>query len=321
MAPNLRQLKPPLRQKKAEKFFWWVALGSWYFIITGLHIKMTLLITSPFAFPGGSTTISHHTGRLMAGLAAALGIWLAARAASGKISQRLAAAWTCWAAATAAICFLLVCTFNELAHIPQYAILAVLLARCMDPGAQGRQLIRMLFWTAVLGLGDELNQYFFLRSPYSIYFDWNDTVLNMLGAAAGLLLRYGDVCQAASAGQRSGFLSGSSDSTGRPEMLFAVAGTACAAALWLAGMLHFTTTQTIPPGGLLRQAGRNALFLERKPGIAGSWQPRSAGGRYYVLSTGAALIALPLLLAGLSLVITNAGRAVKAPSDDCGTAV
>ncbi len=321
MTPNLRQLSPLLRLKKAERFFGWIALVSWYFVITGLHIKMTRLITSPFAFPSGSTTISHHTGRLMAGLAAALGIWLVAGAASGKISRRLAAAWTCWAAATAAICFLLVCTFNELAHIPQYAILAVLLARCTDPDAQGRQLTRMLFWTAVLGLGDELNQYFFLRSPYSIYFDWNDTVLNVLGAAAGLLLRYGDVCLKTSAGQRSGFLSGSIGRTGRPEIIFAVAGTACAAALWLAGMLHFTTTQNIPPGGLLRQADRTVLFLERKPGIAGSWRPRAAGGRYYVLSTGAALIALPLLLAGLSLIITSAGRAVKAPSGDCGTAV
>jgi hypothetical protein len=64
-------------------------------------------------------------------------------------------------------------------HYPQYALLAVLLGRA-GVAAEAS-------WLAATGLGviDELYQYLFLPRGRPTYLDWNDMVLNGLGAAFG----------------------------------------------------------------------------------------------------------------------------------------
>jgi len=70
----------------------------------------------------------------------------------------------------------------ELIHIVQYAIFAILLFPLI-----GRY-FDVLFWTTFFGALDELYQYMYLAPTSTDYFDINDVIINMLGAAMGLIL-------------------------------------------------------------------------------------------------------------------------------------
>jgi VanZ family protein len=70
---------------------------------------------------------------------------------------------------------------TELVHFPQYALMAILLFPfSWRYGAT-------LFWTTLLGVLDEGYQYFYLAPDRTDYFDFNDVVINFLGAALGLV--------------------------------------------------------------------------------------------------------------------------------------
>ena len=70
----------------------------------------------------------------------------------------------------------------EYVHFPQYALISVLLVKAGLP--------MELAWLTATGLGaiDEGFQFLFLRRGRPDYFDWNDIVLNALGASWGLVL-------------------------------------------------------------------------------------------------------------------------------------
>ena len=67
-------------------------------------------------------------------------------------------------------------------HYPQYALLAVLLAR------SGIPLEASWLAATILGVGDEAFQYLVLRRGTPSYLDWNDIVFNAIGAAFGVVL-------------------------------------------------------------------------------------------------------------------------------------
>lgn len=70
----------------------------------------------------------------------------------------------------------------EYIHLPQYALVSVLLVKGGLPLEWA--------WLAATGLGalDEGFQFVFLRRGRPEYFDWNDIVLNAIGASWGLAL-------------------------------------------------------------------------------------------------------------------------------------
>lgn len=70
---------------------------------------------------------------------------------------------------------------TELVHFPQYAILAILLFPL------SWRFTDTLFWATLLGALDEAYQYFYLAPLRTDYYDFNDVVLNFLGAAFGLV--------------------------------------------------------------------------------------------------------------------------------------
>ncbi len=86
---------------------------------------------------------------------------------------------------TAALMVLTVLTMMvvnmEAIHFIQFAILAVLIFPLV------RRYDDALIYTAILGIIDETYQYLVLNPDFK-YFDFNDLVLNMIGAGAGLLL-------------------------------------------------------------------------------------------------------------------------------------
>lgn len=76
--------------------------------------------------------------------------------------------------------FLMVGTIESI-HYPQYALLAFLLGRGGVPAETT--------WLSATALGgiDELYQYLFLPRGRPTYLDWNDIVLNAIGAAFGIV--------------------------------------------------------------------------------------------------------------------------------------
>lgn len=71
----------------------------------------------------------------------------------------------------------------EYIHYPQYAIIAILLTLCLDPQREKFLVGRILFWTTILGIVDEMNQYFFLCSSYGDYLDFNDFFSELAGGS------------------------------------------------------------------------------------------------------------------------------------------
>ena len=76
----------------------------------------------------------------------------------------------------------------EFTHLPEYAILSILVARALDKkkGARLRNNYYFLsgLITGVIGTGDEVYQYFL---PVR-FFTWYDIALNILGGILGLLI-------------------------------------------------------------------------------------------------------------------------------------
>jgi hypothetical protein len=73
-------------------------------------------------------------------------------------------------------------TYNiEAIHFVEYMLVALLLLPVL------RSYGETVFWVTILGLLDELFQYFFLVPTFD-YFDFNDNVLNLLGAGTGAVL-------------------------------------------------------------------------------------------------------------------------------------
>jgi hypothetical protein len=85
------------------------------------------------------------------------------------------------AAAGLAHAFLLVASIEDI-HFPQYALLAFLLGRSRIPAEAS--------WLGATALGgvDEAYQFLVLRRGTPTYLDWNDIVLNALGAVFGIIL-------------------------------------------------------------------------------------------------------------------------------------
>jgi hypothetical protein len=151
----------------------------------------------------------------------------------------------------------------------------------------------VLFWTTLLGMGDELLQYMWITTSYSEYLDFNDFVTNVVAGAAGMLLYYGTAAQPLEHDRRS-----------KPvvESGVAIALAVLIAVALLSGRVDQTPATKIPPGGIvLWTDGSRQLYLQRGPDPYGAWQSSKRHERYYVLPP------LPGLLLMLMVGIRFAG--------------
>jgi VanZ family protein len=69
----------------------------------------------------------------------------------------------------------------EIIHFLQYAIMAILIFPLT------KTLIGSIYWASLLGIIDEGYQYFILAPEKNQYFDFNDIILNTIGAAFGAI--------------------------------------------------------------------------------------------------------------------------------------
>lgn len=182
----------------------------------------------------------------------------------------------------AAAGFLLTTTI-EVIHYFQYAAIGILFCLALDSEKQRWPLISISLLVCGLGIVDEVNQYMGLAASYGKYMDFNDFLLNQLGAMMGILLFYGFTPGSSLHQNYSSSVVGSEAGLLK-IILFIYGGFALLLGLLrVSGSLQIKAHASIPPGGYLTDGDKLIFYLEREPGLLGSWQNSFSGEPYYVL--------------------------------------
>ncbi len=277
----------------------WALAAVYFAAISLLHLRFSLWLTAERDAPWGRGAWADLVPAAAAVAAVAVAVVVARQLRRAARPWWLAAGWLLVLAAAAAIDRWLTYSWNEAFHYPQYALLAILIARALD--SEQRRLVagRVLFWTTLAGGLDELLQYLWITASYSHYFDFNDVLVNLVAAAAGVLLWVGSAPAAVRV------------RAGPPKAELAVAAALALIVLiaLAAGRMQLSPPRDLPPGGLHRDAGgRLVLFLQRSRGQYGSWQPGVRRDSYYVLPPRPGLAAIALAAFLFTLV---AGAAMR----------
>lgn len=260
-----------------ERWRWGsVAVAVWL-IASLMHLRFSLWLVEPREMAFGKFALADLVPAAAAVGVVALVVAVAFQLRRGPRPWLAAGYWIAWAVAVAIVDRTLTFSANEWAHYPQYALVAWLLARAMDPARERRCVGRLIFWVALMGAADELLQYLWIAASYGQYFDFNDCLTNVLGASAGLLLYYGTAPVRPREASR-GLPVAESVTLAALVIVVAVAMSAGPVSLGPPPGV------AVPPGGAVRQPdGRWHLYLQRSPGLYGSWQPGQRHARYYVL--------------------------------------
>ena len=81
------------------------------------------------------------------------------------------------------LCFNILFVMNiESIHFIQYAVFAILCYPLLN------NFFQTLVFATIAGAFDEAYQYFYLAPNRTDYFDWNDVIINLVGAAIGVLI-------------------------------------------------------------------------------------------------------------------------------------
>lgn len=166
----------------------------------------------------------------------------------------------------------------ETIHFPQYAILAGLILTIT------RSFTSTMIWATLAALLDEGYQYFYLYSHRGIHMDFNDMVLNGIGAGFGLVLVFGAVWP------KSRFFG---PQNSRPGLLRSKA-------VWLAGGLLAVCVALVWSGRLCLLSpddGSWAIVLRRGGPSTSFWTPTTWGKTYHEIQP------LEWLVLGTGIVI------------------
>lgn len=279
---------------------WFLLALTYYVVVCLMHLQFSLWLVR-----GRNTWLGRMAyADLVPGLAVAAGVglvvWIGMQVRKNARPWQTCGFWLLWLVCAFMIDRYLTFSTNEYAHYPQYAILAWLVARALDPDKTRWMVGRVLFWTTLMGMGDELLQYLWITISYSDYLDFNDFLTNLVAAAAGMLLYYGAATFPAFWVARS-----------KPVISWLVAGAITLVAVigLQTGRIVPNPTEKIPPGAIAQLPdGTHRLYLQRGPDFYGAYQNGPRHGRYYVLPPVPAL----LLMLGLGVVFSRYGRVGRA---------
>jgi hypothetical protein len=253
-----------------------------YFLATSLgHLEVSLwLVERRQSDWLGNYQLVDFLPWVGAALLACFLVWQAWRAVRGNELATTLSAWAIWLIAVALVDRTLIFSLPEYLHYPQYALLAWLLARFVDPDRTRWPFGPILLATTLLGIADEVLQYTWITTSYSNYLDFNDFLLNLLGGFAGLMAYYG---------------------FGRPPerpivRRHAYQGSVGFAWLGVALLIYASTAHA------LTTPGQPLVGLEREISY-GQWISGPHAGSYYVLP--------PALGTSLLLILGVGGSAVQ----------
>jgi hypothetical protein len=271
---------------------WWLATSVYFAAGILMHLRFSLWLVQPRELPLGLGALSDLLPAAIAVGALLLAATVFRQLQRSPTPRILGSLWLLLGLVLLAIDRFLTFSAAEYFHYPQYALLAWLMARTLDPDRTRFVPGRVLFWTTLLGATDEMLQYLWITAGYSHYFDFNDVLVNLVAAAIGVLVYYGSTTPAAAplADHRWPL----------PETVFALMLALAIGAGFASERLQVWPDGPVAQGGLVQQAsGRWTLYLQRGLDLYGRWQPGPYRGHYYVLQP----------LEGL-LAITSAGMLV-----------
>jgi hypothetical protein len=288
----------------------WYVLAALYFIVISLgHLEFSLWLVKQRQFGNTTYALKDFVPAIAAASAFSLVLWVAYIARRHAHPYLWAINWLVWFGCIFLVDRFLTFSLNETAHYPQYALMAWLVARCIDPLRRDWRTARVIFWTTLLGMVDETMQYLWITTSYSEHLDFNDFVVNLLAAVAGVLIYYAraEILPRYAALLRSAL-----------EFRVFAGLVVCVSVGLLSGHLLVNPDGEVPPGGIVRTAdGKSRLYLQRKPGLYGSYNPGPYRGRYWILDPvkgGVLILAAGLGFTALSLALrrvskTERGRA------------
>ncbi len=165
---------------------------------------------------------------------------------------------------------------SEAAHFPQYAILV------FPVFAFARRYGETVLWIALLGAVDELCQYVV---GYSLYFDFNDIILDVLGGGIGVVFIF------ACTDHRSGIVQAASYSI-RSRLL---------SPAYITLALVLLVTLTLITTGVIalfadESSGGAAFIFSRVPAPTQVWHDTDWGKTYHILHPGYGTIIILLLI-------------------------
>lgn len=272
----------------------WGTLASLYFLLTTwAHLVFSIWLVSPRQFTWQGQTIGYSFRDALPWLlplvALAMLVWLVGEARHHGTRRRglvVATYWCLWGACVAAVDRWLTYSVPEYFHYPQYALLAWLLAKTLDPHRHHWPVATLLVLTTLLGAIDELAQYLWITASYSHYYDFNDVLVNLLAAVMGVMLFYG-------------FRTPPQHRITRHRTAALMATAALCALLAGAGAsdwVRLTPTQAVPAGGLSQAAdGHTRLYLQRQAGLYDRWHPGAWRPRHWVLGPASGALGLVLI--------------------------
>ena len=178
----------------------------------------------------------------------------------------------------------------EIIHIVQYTGVALLLAKLLDPSKEKFYFGKILFLGTCIGILDELMQYYVV-SPTHTYLDFNDFLANLLGVIPGLLIYYGFKNHNVNNIDRKKFYN-------TKRFAFFTVITFWITYLFVNGNLKISPKHFVSPGSYAFIDHKFVVYMERIPGLLGSWQKHLVRGYYYALTPleGILLVALICLL-------------------------
>jgi len=160
-------------------------LAASYFIVVVLpHEEVGLLVEKYLDKPLGRQNYNLLIIILAVALLLAIGVWAGRR--MGDLAEaernRLLSLLVFNLACIALTKYTLMVINIELIHVIQYGLMALFLFPVLMNYRE------VLFWSTLCGAFDEWYQYVILAPAKNDYYDFNDVIINMLGAALALLL-------------------------------------------------------------------------------------------------------------------------------------
>lgn len=298
---KLNLLYLPSLLRPAWKWWAWISVYQIAMMLGHLQVSIWLVKGRAFVIDGKAYSYSYAMVVPYVVIAACILLlrllWRMSRSAESP--RRMGAYWLAWCFAVYVVDKELTYSLNEAAHYPQYGLLAWMLAQAIDPGRTRWPIAKILVIAVLCGVLDESLQYTWITRSYGDYFDFNDVLVNLLGASAGVMVYYGF---------RARPMVGSSGLKRQKRELL-VKSSACVVG-GVAIALCWLSTLSAPAGKdpvewVRAEYGKFTRSLERKPNMYGSRQPSRRQEEYLVLGPAPAMA----FMAGwLMLMTTFPGR-------------
>ncbi len=289
---------------------WLLLLTSFCFwLITSLlHLKFSLFLVQPLSSPWGIIKLKDYApqaGYFVIFIMSLFLLWHVYKIITikQKGSLLILLLWIYWFILVFFINKYFLATPLENIHFVQYGIISLLFITAINPTGKLKASIiaKTLFWVSLVGIIDELMQYLWITASYSKHMDFNDFILNLMGAIAGILFYLSLKPFTKPKGSEEVFNWKQLYSSW--EMRLALLLLLTFTSLYSLDYIQMQATSLINEGGFGLYNQHISLFFERTPELLGSWNKAFDGGEYYILSPLQGTILFLCLVSSFYLVL------------------